>query len=91
MRKFKDMKIGEDVAFFAIVEALQKRYTPNKSAYYSISLSDGETATDARVWDTTLIESNNVVPGKVYYFTAHINEYASKKQFTDSSNKNSLA
>lgn len=81
MRKFKEMKIGEDVSFFAVVEALQKRYTPNKSAYYSISLSDGESTTDARVWDTALIEGNNVTIGKVYHFTAHINEYASKKQF----------
>ena len=81
MKKFKDMKIGEDVNFYALVESLQKRYTPNKSAYYSVSISDGDSTTDARVWDTSLVENINVISGKVYFFTAHINEYANKKQF----------
>jgi len=81
MKKFKEMKIGEDVTFFALVEALQKRYTPNKSAYYSVTVTDGDISIDARVWDVTLIEKINVSIGKVYYFTAHINEYMNKKQF----------
>ena len=81
MKKFVEMKIGEDVEFYALVESLQKRYTPNKSAYYSISLSDGATTIDARVWDVNLIEKNEVLAGTVFYFIAHINEYVGKPQF----------
>lgn len=81
MKKFVEMKIGEDVEFFALVESFQKRYTPNKSAYYGISLSDGDTNIDARVWDVNLVEKNDVTPGAVFKFVAHINEYAGKAQF----------
>ena len=63
MKKFIDMKIGEDVEFYALVESTQKRYTPNKSSYYSITLSDGDSNIDARVWDVNLIEKNEVNPG----------------------------
>lgn len=56
MKKFIDMKIGEDVEFYALVESTQKRYTPNKSSYYSITLSDGDSNIDARVWVVNLIE-----------------------------------
>lgn len=81
MKKFQEMKIGEDVEFYALVESSQKRYTPNKSAYYGITLSDGDTSIDARVWDVNLIEKNNVNAGEVYFFIAHINEYNAKAQF----------
>ena len=81
MRKFSDMKIGEDVSFYALVEGFQLRYTPNKSAYYSASLSDGDQIVDARIWDTAIVESVNMTKGDIYYFTAHINEYAGKTQF----------
>lgn len=81
MKKFIEMKIGEDVEFYALVEATQKRYTPNKSAYYSITLSDGDTSIDARVWDVNLIEKNDVLAGAVFAFKAHINEYVGKPQF----------
>ena len=37
MNKFATMKIGDDVDFYALVESSQKRYTPNKSAYYGIT------------------------------------------------------
>ena len=75
------MKIGEDVEFYALVESAQKRYTPNKSAYYGMTLSDGDTSIDARVWDVNLIEKNEVIPGTVFMFKAHINEYAGKTQY----------
>lgn len=81
MKKFLEMKIGDDVEFYALVESSQKRFTPNKSAYYGIVLSDGETNIDARVWDVNLVEKNEVSPGGVYSFKAHINEYNSKPQF----------
>lgn len=81
MKKFVDMKIGEDVEFYALVEASQKRFTPNKSAYYSLTLSDGDSSIDARVWDVNLVEKNEVSPGSVFLFNAHINEYAGKAQF----------
>ena len=81
MRKFNDMKIGEDVSFYALVEGFQLRYTPNKSAYYSASLSDGDQIVDARIWDTGIVESVNMTKGDIYYFTAHINEYAGKAQY----------
>ena len=81
MKKFAEMKIGEDVEFYALVESAQKRYTPNKSAYYGMTLSDGDTSIDARVWDVNLIEKNEVIPGTVFMFKAHINEYAGKTQY----------
>ena len=81
MKKFIEMKIGEDVEFYALVEAAQKRFTPNKSAYYSLTLSDGDSSIDARVWDVNLVEKNEAVPGSVFLFNAHINEYAGKAQF----------
>lgn len=81
IKKFNTMKIGEDVNFYALVESLQQRYTPNKSAYYSVGLSDGDTIIDARVWDTNLVEKVNLTRGEVYFFEAHINEYAGKAQF----------
>ncbi len=81
MKKFSEMKIGDDVEFYALVEASQKRFTPNKSAYYSLTLSDGDSSIDARVWDVNLVEKNEVTPGSVFMFNAHINEYAGKAQF----------
>ena len=80
MKKFSEMNIGDDVIFNALVENLQKRFTPNKKAYYSLSLTDGETIIDARVWDEGLVEKNDVSAGEVYLFEAHINEYAGKMQ-----------
>lgn len=81
MRKFNTMKIGEDVTFYALVESLQQRYTPNKSAYYSVGLSDGDTIVDARIWDVNLVEKANLTRGDIFFFEAHINEYASKMQY----------
>lgn len=81
------MKIGDDVEFYALVESSQKRYTPNKSAYYGITLSDGDTSIDARVWDVNLVEKNDVVAGGVFQFQAHINEYNGKAQFVVTSIK----
>lgn len=81
MKKFSEMKIGEEVVFNALVESLQKRFTPNKKAYYSLGLTDGETIIDARVWDETLIDRLEVKQGNVYAFEAHINEYAGKMQY----------
>ena len=87
MKKFSEMKIGDDVEFYALVEASQKRFTPNKSAYYSLTLSDGDSSIDARVWDVNLVEKNEVTPGSVFLYNAHINEYASKAQFVISAIK----
>lgn len=87
MKKFLEMKIGDDVEFYALVESSQKRYTPNKSAYYGITLSDGDTSIDARVWDVNLVEKNDVVAGGVFQFQAHINEYNGKAQFVVTSIK----
>ena len=81
MRKFSEMKIGEEVSFNALVENLQKRFTPNKKAYYSLGLTDGETIIDARVWDEALVDKNEIKTGSVYAFEAHINEYAGKMQY----------
>lgn len=81
MKKFSEMKIGEDVTFYAMIEGLQLRYTPNKSAYYSASLSDGDQIVDARIWDTGVVEKIEMSKGNVYFFEAHINEYAGKTQY----------
>lgn len=81
MKKFSEMKIGDEVKFHALVESKQKRYTPNKKAYYSLGLSDGETIIDARVWDEALVEKNEMNEGEVFLFEAHINEYAGKMQY----------
>ena len=63
MVKFSDVKIGDDVKFYALIESMQKRFTPNKSGYYGATLSDGDTSIDARIWDCNLIESNDVTVG----------------------------
>ena len=81
IKKFSTMKVGDDVSFYALIEGLLLRFTPNKSSYYSANLSDGEQIVDARIWDTTIVENNNLEKGKVYYFDAHINEYGGKPQF----------
>ena len=72
MRKFSSMKIGEDVSFYALVESLQQRFTPNKSAYYSVGLSDGDAIVDARIWDVSLVEKNEITRGEIFFFDAHI-------------------
>ena len=81
MIKFVDIKIGDDVTFYALIENMQKRFTPNKSGYYGATLSDGESSIDARIWDCNLIESKDISAGNVYRFTAHVNEYAGKAQY----------
>lgn len=77
--KFKDMKIGEVVEFYALLEDLKLRYTPNQTSYYSANLSDGTSVVDARIWDVNL--KNDLSNGVVYYFNARINEYGGKMQF----------
>lgn len=81
MIKFVDIKIGDDVTFYALIENMQKRFTPNKSGYYGATLSDGDSSIDARIWDCNLVESKDIVAGNVYRFTAHVNEYAGKAQY----------
>ena len=79
--KFVDIKIGDDAAFYALIESMQKRFTPNKNGYYGATLSDGETSVDARIWDCNLVETKNIQAGNVYKFIAHVNEYAGKAQY----------
>lgn len=81
MIKFVDIKIGDDVTFYALIENMQKRFTPNKSGYYGATLSDGDSSIDARIWDCNLVESKDITAGNVYRFTAHVNEYAGKAQY----------
>lgn len=81
MIKFVDIKIGDDVTFYALIENMQKRFTPNKSGYYGATLSDGDSSIDARIWDCNLVESKDIAAGNVYRFTAHVNEYAGKAQY----------
>lgn len=81
MIKFVDIKIGDDVTFYALIESMQKRFTPNKSGYYGATLSDGDSSIDARIWDCNLIETKDITAGNVYRFTAHVNEYAGKAQY----------
>lgn len=81
MNVFTNAKVGDDLTFYALIENMQKRFTPNKSGYYGATLSDGQTSVDARIWDCALIENNDVIQGKIYQFTAHVNEYAGKIQF----------
>ena len=81
MIKFVDIKIGDDVTFYALIENMQKRFTPNKSGYYGATLSDGDSSIDARIWDCNFVESKDITAGNVYRFTAHVNEYAGKAQY----------
>lgn len=81
MIKFNDVKVGDDICVYALIESLQKRFTPNKSSYYSATLSDGDISVDARIWDCNLVESIDAITGKVYLFDAHVNEYAGKTQY----------
>lgn len=81
MKKFSEIKDGEDVVILALIESMQKRFTPNKSGYYGATLSDGITSVDARIWDCALIENNNVTAGNVYELDVHVNTYNSKLQY----------
>ena len=76
--KFKDMKIGEIVDFYALLEDLKLRHTPNQTSYYSANISDGIQTVDSRIWDVHLKEDLEI--GKVYHFHAKINEYGGKMQ-----------
>ncbi len=87
MKKFSENKVGETVTFYALIENLQKRSTPNNSGYYGATLSDGEQSVDARIWDCSIVEANNVSAGGVYEIIAHVNEYAGKIQYVVSSIK----
>lgn len=87
MKKFNEIKVGEDATFYALLENLQKRFTPNKSGYYGGTLCDGDNSVDARIWDCNLIESNDIHAGGIYLFTAHVNEYAGKIQYVITSVK----
>ena len=62
--KFKDMKVGDVVEFYALLEDLKLRYTPNQTSYYSANLSDGNTVVDARIWDIHLKQrfASEVIP-----------------------------
>ncbi len=79
--KFINMNINDDVEFYALIENMQKRYTANRASYYSLTLSDGDTSVDARVWDCNIVEANNVSASNIYYFNAHVNKYGEIKQF----------
>lgn len=81
IKKFNTMKVGDDVSFYALLDGLLLRYTPNKSSYYSATLSDGEQSVDARIWDVSIVDNNNLVKGEVYFFDAHINEYGGNPQY----------
>ena len=76
--KFKEMKIGDVVEFYALLEDLKLRHTPNQTSYYSANISDGIQTVDARIWDVHLKE--NLEIGKVYKFNAKVNEYGGKMQ-----------
>ena len=77
--KFKEMKVGDVVEFYGLIEDLKLRHTPNQTSYYSANLSDGTTQVDARIWDVNL--KKDLENGKVYRFNARINEYGGKMQF----------
>ena len=80
MNKFATMKIGDDVDFYALVESSQKRYTPNKSAYYGITLSDGDTSINEYAGKAQYVINGLQVPNenevniKDFYRSAPITE-----------------
>ena len=81
MGEFKNFKAGEEQEFYALIENMQKRFTPNKKGYYGAPITDGELSVDARIWDCDVVEKNEIVAGDVYFFKAHIQEYAGKVQY----------
>lgn len=81
MAKLNEFNIGDTAVFYAMVDALQKRFTPNKAGYYSVTLSDDTATVDARCWDCELIEKNGIKSGEVYGFECHINSFNNKPQF----------
>lgn len=80
-RKFDEMNYNEDVMFYALIENMQKRYTANRASYYGLTLSDGVSSADARVWNCSIIEENDVQAGNIYLFDARVNKYGETKQF----------
>ena len=51
--KFKQVKPGDFFDTYALVQDCRIRYV-NQTPYYGLSLSDGETTLDARLWDINM-------------------------------------
>lgn len=79
--KFDEIKTGAEVNFYALVEALQKRFTQANASYYCLTLSDGQSSVDARVWNCNLVETNDIKTGVVYKFSAKANDFNGKAQY----------
>jgi len=76
--KFKHVKPGDFFDTYALVQDCRIRYTVNQTPYYGLSLSDGETTLDARLWDINM--KKDLASGMVYKMTLKINDFGGKIQ-----------
>ncbi|MBQ3001094.1 MAG: HD domain-containing protein [Bacilli bacterium] len=83
--KFKEMQVGDNnVVFNALVIDCKQKQTVNQTPYYGLTLFDGETSADSRIWNVNIVQelkAGMIESGKVYTFTAKVNEYNSKNQY----------
>lgn len=76
--KFKDLKSGDFVESYILVQECKLRYTINQTPYYGLTISDGELTMDARIWDINL--KKDIVPGNIYKVSAKINDFGGRLQ-----------
>ena len=54
--KFKDLKVGDNnLEILALVTDCKVKQTVNQTPYYGLTISDGDTLADARMWTVTLV------------------------------------
>lgn len=76
--KFKNLKPGDHLETYALVQDCRIRYTVNQTPYYGLIISDGETALDARLWDVNA--KKDLTSGVVYKMQIKINDFGGKIQ-----------
>ena len=82
--KFKDLKVGDNnLEILALVTDCKVKQTVNQTPYYGLTISDGDTLADARMWTVTLVNElaeKEIKAGNVYKMTVKVNEYGGKNQ-----------
>lgn len=76
--KFKDLKSGDFVETYVLIQDCKLRYTINQTPYYGLIISDGELTLDARIWDINI--KKDIIPGHIYFVQAKINDFGGRLQ-----------
>ena len=55
--KFKDLKVGDNnLEILALVTDCKVKQTVNQTPYYGLTLFDGETSADSRIWNVNIVQ-----------------------------------